>query len=329
MAHAQTVKIESIYLKRLILNIYPNAELKVLYSHAKDTLKQLTKACIEIPPGQGDRYHGFYGFLEGNGTCGSLQFDPLITSNAPFRLTIKPSIGGKEAHKRICRVLVEVFGLEYERHMVTAKIAGFELAIGVSGTALDDLLLFDSAKRVSSRHYDERGHVSSIHLGSETSDQQIVIANIAEPEPPQRLIQRHPAIFNKVEIVAKVTAENVPIQDTTGITNPLAFLSVMRLPRTFPETGSAAWLGFMDSCRLRGMQAALPRLPKPELRRKFRSRIGQRLVANWWHPSAIWSRFPDLVSELGFPKKLPTTEVNTPHNTTKQERHYLDEEDDE
>ena len=330
MAHAQSVTIDRTYLKHLTLNIYPDVDLKALYTHAREALTQHTNTCVDLPLIQGDRYYGLYDLLAGNRTCCTLQFDPLIATNAPFRLAIKPCVGGTDAHRLIRHVLMEIFGLEYELHMNTAKIAGYELATDISGTTLDDLLLYDSTKRVSIRHYDEHGRISRIDLGATTSEQQIAITNKSVAEPAHVLIKQNAtAVSNGVEIVVKVRAGNTPIHNVASMANPLASLSLIRLPRTFHGSGSAAWQGFLDSCRFRGMQAALPRLPKPELRTRFRNRVAERMVVNWWHPSVIWSGFPTMVNEIGFPKNSPTAEVDIPHNVTKQERHHIEEDDEE
>jgi hypothetical protein len=328
MEHAQQIAIEDIYLQLLTINIYPNCELRILYAHARETLEQLADICVEMPLIPGDRYKGLYEVLAGNRTCCILQFDPLIETNAPFRLTLKPSVGGDEAQRRIQRVLIEIFGLEYERRMGTARITGFELIVNLSETTLDELVFYDETKRVSTRHYDEHGRVNGIQLGAATSDQQIIVTNNIKKEEHKGIIERKPReIVTGVRITAKVKAANTPIQSAFTMTNPFAALSIIRLSPTLGGEGTTAWLGFLDSCRYRGMQAALARIPKIELRKKFRSRISHQLAVSWWHPSILWAGFPSLVDNLGLLSAPSKTQPSHANVSKKHDTEDLDDED--
>ena len=82
----------------------------------------------------------------------------------------------------------------------------------------------------------------------------------------------------------------------TAQTNAFANLTVSSF-NNLKGTKDSCWELFLDSCRLRGAQAALWKVKDSQYHTLYKSRLkdGQ---ADWWNPEKIWSQLPSILTNI-------------------------------
>ena len=92
---------------------------------------------------------------------------------------------------------------------------------------------------------------------------------------------------------------NKSLTELISIQNPFKNIVVMDLTKTIdPPDGQHNWQFFLDSCRVRGMEAALDILPDDDLRSAYQNAIAEA-DRKIWQPDKIWDRWPDTLAMSG------------------------------
>jgi hypothetical protein len=306
------LKIKDIFINRLTLQIQPQGDLLQFYNHAREVAESLKSLLTALPYAHGERYRANFQLVAEKSNWCSLQFDPLIATNAPMILDCKPVLIGYEGTGNLKRVLKELLGPSYEKCMHELTISRIEIGVDIPGAKLEELLFLDDTKRSSSMSFDKTGKLVGLNLGSPTSARYIVITNetgaVGVRSRPKGLFDPPEP---RVQIRSLIKTEPTRAAALLSGQNPFAGIYAVWVPTGPSKWMTPSWLGFIDSCRARGMQAALARISDIELRKKYRKRICRTFRAGWWKPNKMWKRVPSALARLGLfdPAELaqPTT----------------------
>ena len=173
-----------------------------------------------------------------------------------------------------------------------------DIAIDILGVDIEDMMVWNTAARRTRMYTGEHGCLETYYLGSPGSQRSFAIYD-KRAEMEKNGIDMDLPDGPIVRIEARLRP-SVYWRDMSELANPFAKLNV----------ASYASIGaldvethlFLESCRLRGPQAALKRVKKLDasLWSKYSKRLEQH-VSPWWDPEHIWAQYPDLIHELTYP----------------------------
>jgi len=229
-----------------------------------------------------------------NGTL-RLQINPIYQNAATFRCEFNPA---RLEMADVRAILDIVLPLGYSSLMNYGRCTRMDIAIDILGVDIEDMMVWNTAARRTRMYTGEYGCLETYYLGSLGS-------------------QRHFAIYDKRAEMEKngidMDLPDGPIVRIEARLRPSVYWCDMsELPNPFAKLNVASYASigaldvethlFLESCRLRGPQAALKRVKKLDasLWSKYSKRLEQH-VSPWWDPEHIWARYPDLLHDLTYP----------------------------
>jgi len=229
-----------------------------------------------------------------NGTL-LLQTDPVYANSSVFRCEFNPA----RLHMAdVAAVLSFVLPWGYGDLVKSGRCTRLDIAIDILGVDIEDLLVWNTTARRTRIYTTEHGRLETYYLGSTSSPRHYVIYD-KRAEMEKKGIDTYLPDGPIVRIEARLRP-SVYWCDMSELTNPFAKLNVA----SYASIGAsdAETHLFLDSCRLRGPQAALKRVKESDtaLWSKYSKRLEQH-VSPWWDPEHIWEQYPHLIRELTYP----------------------------
>lgn len=227
-------------------------------------------------------------------------------SNVPMRLQFNVSLIREEHARRFIKVFKEVFPFDYKQVAKSLRFHGVDEAYDRPGS-LEDFVLERPASTTVERYYirtNSRGEIQTSYIGSEDSPSHGVLYDLGgadafrnalgEAVPLNKDTATHK--FNSREGMIRIESRRV----FKG--SPLTLKELLELPSAFHEYQfldlnrlsakdrcDPAFIGYVDSVRLRGVHAASKRLEaalgggRPAKRQValFEARLGTASCV-WW-----------------------------------------------
>lgn len=184
------------------------------------------------------------------------------------------------------------------REMWRATITRIDFAADVRGVNLNRILVARSDTTVKSSLYLGReGQLESNYLGSKDSD----LLYLLYDKRTERGGRVHGGGFERTRIEVRIR-EALRISELLSFENPFAKLTLRewrRLEICSNENSQHQWVWFFDSCKLRGLEAALNSIRDPRARRGWRRRVAEIESPEWWRPEEIWAGLPYAIEQIG------------------------------
>jgi hypothetical protein len=279
--------------EQLGLQIWFDDDRQEFYTHAREVARSFDKILLNLPHAHGDRYRSVYQVLAAKKCCCIIQFDPLLDANAPLVIEFRLMVMDVYSKIHITQILREMLGLRYEHCMRNGVLSHYKFGVDIDNATLETLHFYDDLKRTTTLTFNGHGILCALELGSPTSDQYLRLSlenhkDALRHDPDEYFDQK-----SRIQVMAIVKNQQLPMREIGLNANPFAGLSVIKLPEDSEVKKNTRWRGFLDSCRYRGVYAALARISDKDLRTKYRERLCQEMIVNWWDPAAVWSRLTD------------------------------------
>ena len=221
-----------------------------------------------------------------------------------LRLDFNPSKLGPKGVEFLRDQLFMVLAIDHPWGKIASEctVTRMDLAVDLLGIKAEDLLVGDytpgSAKGKPLKRmlvFSATGGLESLYLGVKPT--KVRIYNKA-----QELIDyKQPSAFGSTAYtrIEMITEPKKPMTKLKAMVNPFLKLSIHNLgaPANPPE-GLHNWNYFLDSCRVRGLDAALALLPTEELRQAYRQaiKVDDKDV---WKPKMLWKKMPYVLNKSG------------------------------
>lgn len=219
----------------------------------------------------------------------------------PLRLEWNPAKLGSsvEYHAAYLSILNGWFRDALEREMWRATITRIDFAIDIRGLNVNRLVVARTDATVkSSLHLGRDGQLESNYLGSMKDSRLLYLIYDKRTERGGRV---HGGGFERTRIEARVK-NRLSVPGLWSMLNPFAKLTI----REFREmeissggNGRYQWDWFIDSCRVRGLEAALNLISNARTRQIWRNRVVELESPDWWSPEEIWGGLHDAIEQLG------------------------------
>jgi hypothetical protein len=294
----ELVQVGNLYVTRLTITVNPDMDWRALFEHIHDVAR-VSESWTRPAYQHGDRYRHKLQLEQRNKLICDFQFSPLKETNGAMRISLNPHATTSREMKDVQQFLVAVFGTDIEREMRKARISQLDVAVDICGEQLEQLDFRFAGARQVSNSLDKHGNLKCIRFGAPESDEKIAIS--------QELIKNSSGF---VIIEALMSLPRIPLHKIKTIRNPFLPLHIIRLPSEPLENRKTLWRLFIDSCRHRGVQAALARIEDKELRCELLRRLQKRLRWNWWDPHAVWGGLEPALQGLGIFSKHAGAEVS-------------------
>jgi len=215
-----------------------------------------------------------------------------------FRAEWNPSqVDGAEVEATINNLIPNLFGTLLIEGMVTR----IDLAVDVAQVECDDLL-FHYPKSTITDVRSKTGRTEYIG-GSKSPTSWCIYDKIAEIEAKNKkkamALKKDIPKFQLTRFELRLKPVQRHILDLVNLNNPFAKLIVSAYTN-FSSNKDVEWNLFLDSCRLRGAQAALFKIKGSSYFEEFKSRLDAGLV-DWWKPGVIWSQLPEVIENIVSP----------------------------
>jgi hypothetical protein len=228
-----------------------------------------------------------------------------------LRLEYNPAKVGEIGDQHVKRYLKELLGPKYFAQLGDlAFITRLEVAQDVAHAHLSDLFAHSSQLK-SGVWYDQHGQPQTLYLGSSKGpiffrvyDKRAQQAATGQPLPDYPLL--------RVEV--RLRPSRLLNQQDGGeidalITRAFSSVHLLAVKRCEEPSTDLTWTLFLDSARLRGLQAALRLLPA-DLRRTYRIRLKNLAAVDWWSADKLRRHCAQALRRLGiFPASFLADQV--------------------
>lgn len=229
---------------------------------------------------------------------------------------------GGLAFDHVFRLLAHIIPSFNIEMLLQANITRMDLTFDVFGIHVDRIDVFTLLRRTNSVRYNYGpiGMLNSTRLGLYGADKQLLVYDksleqrirqigrfVQSSGPGGRpLIRRRPA-HTRFELQLRDIG---PLEAVSTMANPFATYTVRTL-QGHGNAGDILWPFFLDSCRLRGIQAALSLIPDRTQRDKLRQRVQMLDPPTWWDTAQLWAELPSAIRQV-FGITPPTCEPHVP-----------------
>ena len=313
MNNQTKVEVSPLFIDKLSFLLKPKRDLNYFYDNALEIITTSKKEIIKSAKyTKGERYKHSFIIELGNNTHCLAQFKPLQECNAAFRFELNPAHAGHTGINILQNYLIQFFGESTEELMRQAFFSSLDIAADISYVNVDDLMIFREKTKRSAMYWGENGKVETVYLGSPRSDKQIKAYNKRVEALENRNID---LTEEKTRVECSLRPRNCQLSDLLKIDNPFAGLHMLQTDDSTITNTSDLTRMFIDSCRYRGMAAALERVHSLERRTQLRSRFVKRYKANWWNVETLWNTFGNAIYSLNlFPPPNTVCAISVQNN---------------
>lgn len=228
-----------------------------------------------------------------------VQAQPFQEETLSFlRVDFNPAKVGSGGIAYVKAIINSLVPGGYQALVNQGKVTRLDVAVDIQNLRLQDLMVYAVAKRQSDlvqRHLDANGHDCRLeflthYLGSRRSDEYFCVYSKSlelglkdEDRTRFEVRLRNNYLRSVVASGAKISS----LAELCNLRNPFPSLEVHDFSQTLVLKGSLVML-FLDSCRYRGLHAALRQLSSRD-RDKVRRLILPKIRSDWWHPDEWWA----------------------------------------
>lgn len=219
-----------------------------------------------------------------------IRHAPFNKTLATMKVTWNPARLDRDGRRKLWQIMNDLLPEGYRRLVFQGTISRMTLAVMIDGVTLEDLCIWSTGTKLISEatmSADRLGLPKEVRIGALESPIRFRCLNA-----PVNTVEKGKGIRLEVEMQKmffdhqqKTFRPTIP--DLRLLPNPFADLEVRRATLVSHEQHPCLGL-FLDSCRLRGTQAALLTLP-PKLRTIFAKTLINE-DSSWWQPDLIWHR---------------------------------------
>lgn len=269
-----------------------------------------------------NNYQRAYEFEFGCGEKLKIQMHPWVSHNP---VAVRASRGRRfirlEWNPRKAR-LVDPHSWQCVMHLLSELIPGFtqdsllnsacitrmDLAFDLYGQHVNALQIFSLLRRAFSGHYvhGPAGTTNAIEIGRPDGDKYLRVYNkrlerqitqievIASPTIGSRVIRRRRS-WTRFELQLRDVGSFARLE---AMANPFAGFTVRTVDQiaTLANGYIAGW--FLDSCRFRGVHAALSTIQNQRARTKYANLVRQAEPPHWWDAEILWLEMPAALQEV-------------------------------
>ena len=219
-------------------------------------------------------------------TC-KVFYDPWRHNCFYIRIVYNPSKVDSDGQRAIEETFEILTWNCQDYALDSIRITRLDITVDIANVLLNQLLVSAPRLQKSCLYNSPTGTTQSLYIGDKNSALHYCIY---DKNKNQHLPHGHEEpIITRFE--ARIKRSMSPIELQT-IANPLANLSVVELGllRNCAQLNDIDnW--FLDSCRYRGMQAALRLCRDSRTRTRYRRIIHDAGAAAWWDPTSLWDAF--------------------------------------
>ena len=191
-----------------------------------------------------------------------------------------------------------------------AFITRLDVAQDVAHAHLSDLFAFSSQLK-SGVWYDAHGQPETLYLGSAKGSIFFRIYDKrAEQAAKGQPVPDHPLLRVEVRLrPSRLLNQRDGGEIDALITRAFSSVHLLAVKRCQQSSSDLTWTLFLDSARLRGLQAALRLLPR-DLRRTYSARLKNLAAVDWWSPDKLRRHCAQAIRRLGiFPASFLADQV--------------------
>lgn len=211
-------------------------------------------------------------------------------------VSLKPVDLGAEGMADLHSILVSVVDDGWGAFLHRGIVSELEVSIDLYGIDVNDLHPLP-AKSTTKTTYSNDGKLETIYMGKKTGNQWRIYNKTAH-----RHAQKKPNYTGTRTRIERIERSlGIKVEELHMIKNPFLTLELLEMPLTpppsLPESKQYIWEGFCALVQIKGLQAALRRLPKTHYRPMFRAWIKAH-DAPYWEPAAIWKQWVPMLKDL-------------------------------
>lgn len=183
------------------------------------------------------------------------------------------------------------------------RITRIDLAADFPSLRMEDIYLLPS-QGVTSRQYHRDGKLESVRLGKPIGSHTLVYDRKAKRVAKKKDWKGKVGL----RVERRLLNPNFMLKDLQGLDCPFQGLSAISRHIDQPDFEKKAyiWELFMDGCEVRGLPAALARLPQGK-RTQYRQYL-KYAMESLWDLNEVWSQWPEVSAGL-LPKNIEGYDV--------------------
>jgi hypothetical protein len=222
----------------------------------------------------------------------------------------KAHFANHAAFTLITQFLAELIpGFEIIAFLEAINITRIDISFDVRGVHVDGLCISALLRRTFTGHYvyGPSGARNSMEFGQPTSDQYLLVydKNLEQKINKNGRFDGSPIndarrakVVRRSRTRFELRLRDVgPLSRLFSMPNPFSRYTVRGLFNVERERRGHVFEWFLDSCRQRGVQAALSRIENPRQRTKYALAIREAQPPSWWEPSVLWNELAAAVKE--------------------------------
>jgi len=189
-------------------------------------------------------------------------------------------------------------GSSFFEMLAHARVTNIEIYRNILFRSPDDYLFRVKSVQTCQSICGKNGKLQTLYFGKRAGNQTSVY---------NKSVQLHgkDAKNDCIRVEVRLKPKKMKIHELWSMANPLDRVSIYSLKNDKPPFGEAHWIGFQDSCRLRGITKAIATQPK-ECRYKLGKAVAENPV-NWWAIDAdmwdeLWTEVLDAAWLTHVPK---------------------------
>lgn len=232
------------------------------------------------------RYFLAYSIPLAGGRSAVVQIAPRGDGLNYFRCEYNPSSRGlanEHPFSLIAGILFPAWA-GFASSLEHARINRMDFAIDIHGVPIDRLGVHHSSRSTFSRQYGRDGRITGLYLGKRTSERHVVIY-----DKKREARACHARILRGERTRVEIRTTDIgPLSAVANMRNPFSAIAISIYP---PHDADAhGYAHFLDSCRFRGVQAALHLVQNRRKRAEYRDWLNQNCTPPWWDAGAIWAQ---------------------------------------
>jgi len=215
-----------------------------------------------------------------------------------MRLEFNPAKLGADGMAKLKNAVEQVFAdhVSFEKFLVASRVSRVDVACDLVNVATDEVVARSYKAGKSLVYHGKSGKLETAYFAvkkKKSSPQKIY--NKARQLTDVQRQEKFPGIpHTRVESTIKT---NIAVAKLAAIENPFLSLDVRFPTKSHAPEQPYVWQLFLDSCRFRGMDAALAQLPEP-LRTSYKDAL-DATKGVLWKPADIWQGWPQVLAESG------------------------------
>lgn len=230
-----------------------------------------------------------------------IQAKPRQSGMAFMRVDYNPAKVGPGGDKKVRGYLEKVLGeMLFPKLDKFALITRLDLAIDIDHVHIRDLLVSVAGIRTSGVWFGANGEPQTLYIGKRNRPIWFLIYDKrAEKEAKGDAALAHDRLRVEVRLAGKYLRNQAHPTDIASLMqSAFSSVKIIAVPSYPRDPKEYVWGLFLDSARLRGLQAALRRVPS-RLRQQYSDRLAKTAAVYWWTPRSLQKLCAGSVQQLG------------------------------